>query len=58
MIKFTKDGREIPLERFADELRDDVMHAAREGIEVPGLATLAPERSCYMTSTSGTGARA
>lgn len=43
MITFTKDGREIPLERFADELRKDVTRAAREGIEerVRGaLATL------------------
>jgi hypothetical protein len=33
MIKFTKDGRDIPLERFADELQNDITRAAREGIE-------------------------
>ena len=33
MFKFTSNGRETPLERFADELRKDITRAAREGIE-------------------------
>ena len=44
MIKFTKNGREIPLEHFADELEADVMRAAREGIEERARAAVASLR--------------
>lgn len=33
MIKFTKDGRELPIGRFADELHAEIVRAARAGIE-------------------------
>ena len=44
MIKLTKNGREIPIERFADDLKADVMRAAREGIEKRARTALASLR--------------
>jgi hypothetical protein len=46
MFKLTlkKNGREIPVERFADELRADVYRAARQGIEERVRAAVASLR--------------
>jgi hypothetical protein len=44
MIKLTKNGREIPISRFADELKADVMRAARQGIEERARTALASLR--------------
>ena len=44
MIKFTKNGRAIPLEHFADELQADITAAAREGIEERARAAVASLR--------------